>query len=365
MFLSDQEIDGCIGWLQKHAAAPVRYLVARDLLKLDPASARMAELWQAVEASPEAGELFSKQNPDGSWFCGGPWGPRGYRRQTGRGVTATRPKFVTTAWLLPYLGVMGFTAADQRVRLACDFILAEAGYGAPAGLKEDEETNCCGLAGIPLRALASVGLASDERLRTGWDRLARCQRGDGGWLSPPHLPDSPNPSTTVGRWPWDRGCAWGAYSSVEALYLSADPLHAPALKSALQFMLWHLAQKDPAHIQTWSYHGHNIVKELLMFSEAGLDMRAEPVPILLGWLRGSYRPGEGCFRAQVRPVADFTRQVSAIIQEYDECHGAGAWDKTTRTGANVLRYQLYHLVEDDWLTYYAARIAINLRALYA
>lgn len=29
------------------------------------------------------------------------------------------------------------------------------------------------------------------------------------------------------------------------------------------------------------------------------------------------------------------------------------------------RYRLYHLVEDDWLTYYATRIAVNLNAALA
>ncbi|MBN1372701.1 MAG: hypothetical protein JW987_12240 [Anaerolineaceae bacterium] len=362
MFLSPAEIDACTAWLLENASPPVRYLTHVHILKTDPGSEAARALWRAVETCADAQMIFSLQNEDGSWFSGGPWGPRGYRQQTGSGYTTTRPKFVTTAWILPYLGEMGFTAADPRVRKSCELILNEAGYQQQARDPDRREVNCCGLAAIPLRALASVGMAPDERLRTGWDQLALCQRSDGGWLNPRHLADSPNPSQTQGRWPWDRSCAWGSFFAVQALYYARDPRLADALRAALDFMRGHLEQKDPADIQTWVYHGHNTVKELLMFSEAGLDLSAPPIPALLEWLKGHYRPAEGMFRAQERPIPEFTRQVAAIIKDYAARRGAGYWETISRTSPPVLRYHLYHLAEDDWLTYSATRIGLNLNA---
>ncbi len=360
MFLSPAEIDACTAWLLENASPPVRYLTQVHILKTDPGSEAARALWRAVENCSDAQMIFSLQNEDGSWFSGGPWGPRGYRRQTGSGYTTTRPKFVTTAWILPFLGEMGFTAADPRVRQSCELILREAGYADAVPNPGTQETDCCGLEAIPLRALASAGLAQDERLRAGWERLTGCQRSDGGWLNPRHLAESPNPSQTRGRWPWDRSCAWGSFFAVQALYFARDPRLAAALRASLAFMRGHLARQDPASIQTWVYHGHNTVKELLMYSEAGLDPGAPPIPALLEWLKSHYRPAEGMFRAQAQPIPNFTRQVGAIIQDYETRRGAGYWEAISKTSPPVLRYHLYHLAEDDWLTYHAVRIGLNI-----
>jgi len=119
MFLSPEEIDRSVRWLLENASPPVRYLTYKHILKADPHSRCMKELWSCVERGSDAEEIFSRQNEDGSWFSGGPWGPRGYRRQTGSGYTLSRPKFVTTAWILPFLGEMGFTVDDERIRNSC------------------------------------------------------------------------------------------------------------------------------------------------------------------------------------------------------------------------------------------------------
>jgi hypothetical protein len=255
---------------------------------------------------------------------------------------------------------MGFTADDQRIRSSCEHILEQIDFQGPSSGSSPDEVNCCGLYAIPLRALASVGMAGDERLRGGWDRLVLCQRSDGGWLNPHHLANSRAPSKTKGRWPWDRSCAWGSTFAVQALFFAGEPCARGALPAALEFLLWHLWQKDPQHIQTWVYHGHNTVKELLMFSEAGIDMHAEPIQALLGWLKGYYRPGEGMFRTQDRPIRNFVRHVSAMMKDFETRYGDGYWDTVAKASAPVLRYQLYHLIEDDWLTYYLARIALNM-----
>ncbi len=361
MFLTVDEIDRCTQWLLKHASAPVQYLTHKHILQTDPASESMLALWEMVKGSEEAGEIFSKQNDDGSFFSGGPWGPRGYRRESGLGYNATRPKFTTTSWLLPFLGGMGFTAAnDARVQKSCEYILADTGI--PNQIQEalPKEGNTCGLYAIPLRALASVGMANDERLRGSWTWLSICQRKDGGWLNPNHLIDSRTPSTTIGRWPWDRSCAWGSFYAVEALFLAENSQLRPALEASLDFMHWHLAQSRREVIQTWVYHGHNLVKELLMFSETGQYLRSETVVALLDWLKGYYRPKEGMFRAQEKPIPNFVRQVSGIVQEYENKFGQDYWERVSKTSNSVLRYHLYHLVEDDWLTYYLIRIAQNL-----
>ena len=368
MFMSIGEINTSIRWLIENASPPVRYLTHKHILKTDCQSKFMQELWRDVECSSGAEEIFSRQNEDGSWFSSGPWGPKGYRQQTGRGYTLSRPKFVTTAWILPFLGEMGFTAvndtvADERIRQSCEYMLdtlQETGFQDHRPDLPPQAVNCCGLYAIPLRAFASVGMAADERLQGGWDWLTRCQRTDGGWLNPNHLADSRTPSRTRGRWPWDRSCVWGSFFAVQALFYAENVAARRALPAALEFLRWHLLQKDPEHIQTWLYHGHNMVKELLMFSAAGFDMQAQPFPVLLDWLKGYYRPSEGVFRTQEKPISNFVRHVSAIRREFEQKYGADYWSTVAKTSAPVLRYHLYHLAEDDWLTYYLIRIALNM-----
>ena len=145
-----------------------------------------------------------------------------------------------------------------------------------------------------------------------------------------------------------------------ALYYAESPQQLQALRAGLEFLLWHYSQQNIDNIQTWVYHGHNTVKELLMFSAAGLDMNAPTVQALLNWWYRYYRPDEGMFRTQEMPIPDFTRHISAIMKDFEDRYGADYWPGTAKVSAPVLRYQLYHLVEDDWLTYTLTRIALNI-----
>jgi hypothetical protein len=82
MFLSEEQIAHCIRWLIDHASPPVRYLTHRHILKTALQSKPMVDLWKDVETGRDAHEIFDTQNEDGSWFSGGPWGPKGYRQET-------------------------------------------------------------------------------------------------------------------------------------------------------------------------------------------------------------------------------------------------------------------------------------------
>ena len=97
-----------------------------------------------------------------------------------------------------------------------------------------------------------------------------------------------------------------------------------------------------------------------MFSEAGIDMQLQSIQALLEWLKGYYRSGEGAFRTRDKPISNFVRHISAIVKEFEQKYGDGYWATIAKTSVPVLRYHLYHLVEDDWLTYYSTRIACNM-----
>ena len=161
MFLSTEQINTSIGWLLENASPPVRYLTYRHLLKTDPQSQPLVELWRCVENCSDVQDIFSRQNEDGSWFSGGPWGPRGYRRQTGSGFTISRPKFVTTAWILPFLGEMGFSVNDKRIRKSCEYMFREMGTHPALPGSAPKAVNCCGLDAIPPAGSCQCGDGTD------------------------------------------------------------------------------------------------------------------------------------------------------------------------------------------------------------
>ena len=81
--------------------------------------------------------------------------------------------------------------------------------------------------------------------------------------------------------------------------------------------------------------------ELIMFSETGVGLETHAMNVQLEWLHDMYHPTEGCFRYSGKPISKFSRRL----------------DGTT---PRVMKYHLYHIIEDDWLTLHLTRIAKNL-----
>ncbi len=344
MMLNKRQIENNINWLLAHGSSPVRYLTHKHLLKSEPRSKVMKELWADVEKCSAAEEIFSRQEADGSWYSGGSWSSKpAYMPK--HGYSAFTPKYVTTVWILPILGDMGFDIQDKRVKRACEYTLF---FQKPKGMfsrfKMDQSTqlNRQGLenedpANFPcelsvyLQGLGKVGMGRDARLQKSYDLLIRWQREDGGWVNQKHKEERN----------WTRSCPWVTHHATAALYYSQIPEYQNPLRKALKFLVGNLSIKKDHEIQKFYYHGHSMVRELLMFSEMGIGMEEYSVQVVLEWLLSMYCAKESCFRYQGKPIAKCTRKE------------AGASTK-------VLKYRLYHLIEDDWLTYYMTRIVMNV-----
>jgi len=78
-----------------------------------------------------------------------------------------------------------------------------------------------------------------------------------------------------------------------------------------------------------------------MFSEFHVGLEEKPVQAMLEWLMTMYCPDEGCFKYTGKPISKYSRREDGM-------------------DSRVAKYRLYHLIEDDWLTYYATRIGANL-----
>ena len=190
---------------------------------------------------------------------------------------------------------------------------------------------------IQLNGLAKVGISSDPRVRKALDVLVRWQREDGGWVQEGHKDGTAAPYKI-----WDRSCPWASFFAVSALYHANLPYYFEDLMQGLSFLLWHLDHKSEDDVKRFFWHGHEIVKELLMFSENGFKPEQRSIKILLDWLEGMCNPDEGHFHYKGKAVSKMTR-------------------KADGGDPRVMKYRLFHLIEDDWLTYWLTRIEKNFQ----
>ena len=108
------------------------------------------------------------------------------------------------------------------------------------------------------------------------------------------------------------------------------------------------------------YHGHNLVRELELYCDAGLPMDTPVVMTALAWLTTFYLPDEGRFRATLRTGTDFARLVFDIVQDFERAWGTDYWKQTAKVSLPVLRHSLLLLAEDDWLTFRLTRLATRM-----
>jgi hypothetical protein len=337
---SEDRVERSIEWLLENGSAPVRYMTLLRIVGEDPASPEMRELWREAQRDPDGVEAFSKQRPDGSWCTGGSWAPKpSYIPLSG--CTPVSPKYVTTSWLLNILGDSGYTIADPRVAKAKEWIL---GFQRPNGVltenhnpitADDYDENPrnvpCRMS-IQLTGLAKVGAANDLGVRRGFEVLLRWQREDGGWVQEGHKDGTVAPYKH-----WTRSCPWVTYFTCTALHAGRLPEHREPLRRGLDFIVWHLNQKKRSDIRRFFWHGHEPVKELVMLAENGFSRDEPAVENLLEWLEAMYRPETGSYRYNGKPVSKMTLREDG-------------------GDPRVMKYRLYHLIEEDWFTYWMTRV---------
>jgi len=338
--LGEERVEKSIEWLLENGSAPVRYMTLLRIVGEDPLSQEMRELWREAQRHPDNIEAFTKQKPDGSWCTGGPWAPKPSYLPQG-GCTPVSPKYVTTSWLLNILGDSGYTIADPRISRAAEYVL---GFQRPNGVlvehkkplsEEDYDENPrnvpCRMS-IQLTGLSKVGAATDPRVRKGFDVLLHWQREDGGWVQEGHKDGTVAPYKF-----WTRSCPWVTFFTCNALHASRLPLYREALHRGLNFILWHLNQKRRADIRRFFWHGHEPIRELVMLAENGFSRDEAAIENLLDWLEKMYRPETGSYRYNGKPISKMT-----IREDGGD--------------PRVMKYRLYHLIEEDWLTYWMTRI---------
>ena len=333
--LDKTQIENNIKWLLDNASSPVKYLTYKNILNDD--SAIPLDLFDKIEQSDIVKDIFSKQRKDGSWSSPGAWATKPTMRKSG--YTPVSPKYVTTSWILPLLGNSGYDFKDERIRKACEYVLSYQESNGYIGEIKPKERKCeydsfqnepCRFS-IILIGLGKVGAVVDSRIKKAFELLISWQRDDGGWVSENHL-NQKN---------WNRSCPFSSYHSAFALYCSGISIYEKQLKKALEFLLNHLSTKKDSEIQRFFYHGHSLIHELLIFTEFKVGLGTRTINSLLKWLLSMYQATNSHFKYNGKPITRYR-----FKDDYMD--------------SRVAKYRLFQLIEDDWLTYYATKIFINL-----
>lgn len=223
-------------WLLEGSTPAVRHLALRQLVgrpadDLEVASARKA----AMTVDPIAA-ILAAQHPEGYWEKPGP----GY---------AT--KYRGTVWQVIFLDQLGADPADDRIRRACEYVLAHSraanGGFAASGRASTEAPpgsaviHC--LNGNLIRALIGLGWLDDPRLEEAieWEARAITGRGMERWYasgtSGPGFACAANEKVP---------CGWGAVKAIAGLaripVQNRSPLVAEAIDLGADFLL----SRDPA-----------------------------------------------------------------------------------------------------------------------
>lgn len=139
--LNKNQIENNIEWLLDNGSCPVKYLTCKNIL--NDCSLIKPDLLTKIEKSDLITDIFLKQEKDGSWCSHGAWAMKAVMRKSG--YTPVSPKYVTTAWILPILGDLGYSIADKRIQKAIEYILTyqrDNGYIGeilPNALKKNKE----------------------------------------------------------------------------------------------------------------------------------------------------------------------------------------------------------------------------------
>jgi hypothetical protein len=224
-----------VAWLLDPVDAAVRYATLRDLLGRDDADPEVAESRRRAMSTDPIATILDAQHPDGWWEKPGP----GY---------AT--KYRGTVWQLIFLDQLRADGRDERIRRACDYVLAHTqaatgGFGASGvsggGRPPPSAVIHC-LNGNLVRALIGFGWLDDPRLQRAVEWQARAITGDG-----------------VGRW-YATGtcgpgfacaaneglpCAWGAIKALSGLVRVPPARRSVLVERAIAAGVAFLLGRDP------------------------------------------------------------------------------------------------------------------------
>ncbi len=234
--------DDVINWLLEEDTdnAPIRYLALRDLIGMPAGNEDLVQSKAFMVEQGPIPAILTKQHPDGHWD---------------RTDSIYYDKYTGTCWSIIMLAQMGADASDARVKVGCDYLLAQ-GVGEHGGFsmngRRTGAVHC--LQGNLASSLLDMGYENDPRVQAAIEWMARSVTGEGFLESKDTGNDyymrsgicGPGFCCSANNF---APCAWGAVKV--GLALSKVPVgqRSPNVNRAINACVEFLTSVDPASVE--------------------------------------------------------------------------------------------------------------------
>jgi hypothetical protein len=243
----ENEYASTLEWLLEHDydQPGVRYLTLRDLVGLGEADIELADARKAAMDSGPVAQILNAQSEEGYWVRPGP----GYS-----------PKYTGTVWQIIFMGQLGASGDDDRVRKGCEYLLthtcdstgAVSMTGAPSGF-----IHC--LSGNLIAALIDLGYGHDERVLRATEIQARLVLGrlqsEDGVPGLRYYNSGTSDSLYACAHNLHHPCAWGAVKALLAFGKLCRSVRSQSVKDAVEQTTSFLLEFDPAKAEYPSVYG--------------------------------------------------------------------------------------------------------------
>lgn len=222
----------------------VRFFALRDLLERPASDPDLIAARRVVMTTGPVPRILKAQTAEGWWEKPGP----GYAS-----------KYRGTVWQLIQLERLGADPEDERVQMACTYVVEHAqasngGFSASGVIRSDTPPpsyaiHC--LNGNLLAALIAFGWVQDERVQRSIHWQALSITGEDSGLTY-YKSGTTGPGFQCGS---NHGlpCAWGANKAIRALLMLPDDQRTPEVERALAVGAEFLLSHDPA-ISDYPYY---------------------------------------------------------------------------------------------------------------
>jgi hypothetical protein len=238
-----------VDWLLEKDNPSVRYFALSQLLDKPESSSEVQAAKKEIMLSGVAPKILAKQNVGGYWEA-----PE-------RFYTA---KYKGTVWQLIILAELGADGNDERVKKACEFILANSQDRKSGGFSAWLSVKVGGgrysgvlpcLTGNMVWSLIRLGFLDDPRVKRGIDWIAKYQRFDDGEAYPPKIWPYEKATSCFGK----HSCHMGVVKALKALAEIPAERRSKAvsdtIESGVEYMLKHHIHKRSHNLSKVSKPG--------------------------------------------------------------------------------------------------------------